>query len=450
MQQSPARFPARLVLAGVTGLLLLPALAAQPYRYGLADKGRVVVDGVLLDKLPSNYDPDDGDDFQQRWLDLFVTGADRWVVRLDGVVFHNGAKAWTLPSSGFAYWIGITGDPDGVAPDIWALRNDGTLAKNDEPIAQLPLCDTCGFSDLVSDGVSVWTLRTDGKVYQDTVASPLFSFEGGDGVNGNPDGTNNDPSTWWTRLVLDGDMLYALRQDGIVFAGDTTSGETAGELQTDLPGPPPGEASTLSGNLYLDLAMDASGRWLALRGDGAVWRSDNTLSALHDFNGDPIGNQAVNQLYFGLETDVDDVSALRFDGKVFTGADEDAPLVDFAGDRFFAMASSDTAPDLSNIKNAKPKATKIKAFGVEGEPVSIFVQATDSDKAEDDLVVTPVEPLPEGSAWDPDARTLSWATPVAGNHKATFLIDDGKAKKAVKSKVKLKVLEKDTDPEVEL
>lgn len=439
--------PLRPLLLVAAVLLVLGARAvAQPHHYGLNDKGRVIVDGVVLDKLKSGYDPGDDTNFQQRWLDLFVLGSDRFSVRLDGLVYHNGAKLWNLPAFGFFYWIGITGGMQGEDLNVWTLRNDGVVAKNGEVIAVLPLCDGCGFSDLVSDGTSVWVLRTDGNVYKDTVASPAFTFVGGDGVNGNPDGTLGDSSTWWTRLALDGDMLYALRQDGIVFLGDVTGGDAAGTLQTDLAGPPGGASSVLSGNLYLDLTMDASGRWLALRGDGTVYRSDNTLIPLLDFKGDPVGNSSSAQLFFDVETDGDTVSALRFDGKLFTDADEDEELVDFSGERFFVYELSNDPPDLSNIKNGKPRAAKVKGFGVAGEAVSLELKVTDTDKAESDLVVTVVEPLPEGSVWDPDARTLSWAAPAAGNWKAQFLVDDGEAK-PIKAKLTLKVIDADVDPD---
>ena len=74
----------------------------------------LVVDGVVLDKLPSGFDPDDGSSAEQRWLALSVLGSDRYVMRLDGLVFHNGAKLWNLPSFPGANWVAIAAGTDGA------------------------------------------------------------------------------------------------------------------------------------------------------------------------------------------------------------------------------------------------------------------------------------------------------------------------------------------------
>src|SRR5262245_30001905 len=79
--------------AGLFLFLLLPAAAAQPFVYGMNEKGRLSINNTLLDSLPGDFDPDSLpiQDPEDAWLDLAVDGADRFALRLDGRIFKNGA-----------------------------------------------------------------------------------------------------------------------------------------------------------------------------------------------------------------------------------------------------------------------------------------------------------------------------------------------------------------------
>ncbi|MCB9897478.1 MAG: hypothetical protein H6825_05700 [Planctomycetes bacterium] len=451
-RQLPATRRAAWISALAAGVTLVAAspLRAQDFRYGLSEFGHVVIDGTLIDKLPSGFDPTDASpEPLQRWWDVAVFGADRYAVRLDGKLYENGTKLYKLPVVTGANWAALAISQDGEQRYVWALRDDGLLARNGEAIGALPHPEGTYFFDVVASGDSAYSLRTDGAVFVDNVQGPVFTFVGGDGsVAGHDDGS--DPDTWWARLTLspvDGD-LYALRQDGVIFRGVLPDGDEAGDDLADLVSSSDATAANLTGNMYVAIDVLESGDWVVMRGDGNVYTADNTVTPLVNFAGDPIGNDNVSETFLGLDVVGSDIWALRWDGRLYRGDDPGTALANFPKDRYRALAIGDEPPDLGNIKNGKPAMARYTAYVIEGDTITLPLLANDTDKAQDELQFELLSELPEGATYDPDARTITWE-PVVPKGKAKFKIavDDGVLKKPKRFTQTIKVVPADAIPE---
>jgi len=76
------------VVPGPTGGL--QGAAAVPVRRLAVALGRVSANAYPLDKLPADATTNKFAPEMELWRDLFVTGADRWLIRGDGRISSNG------------------------------------------------------------------------------------------------------------------------------------------------------------------------------------------------------------------------------------------------------------------------------------------------------------------------------------------------------------------------
>src|SRR5262245_18132670 len=79
--------PTLLFAAAPSAALAAGPAAQQQYVYAFNAEGRVVANGYALDDLQTGKEKNDED---ETWRDLFVTGADRWLLRGDGKIALNG------------------------------------------------------------------------------------------------------------------------------------------------------------------------------------------------------------------------------------------------------------------------------------------------------------------------------------------------------------------------
>ncbi len=433
---------AALPLLALAGLVVAPDAAAQTYLWALNETGQLTVNGTLLDKLPSKFDEDESPedaDLQERWASLFVKGADGYSIRLDGRVSKTGAKLYDLAFDNITehQWIDVVVTDDDA---VWALRSDGRLSRNGESVADFNLGSFL-FTDLTTDGEDVYSLRSDGAVYRDNITTKLFAFEAGNFMG---DGEGESDETFWDSLAIDplDGMLHGLRRDGSVVRGDPADpgGEgdpPTGEVVAKLPF---GDSAT-DNSIYVSIAFGADGRWWTIRGGGRVYNEDDVFDEVVDLPGDAEDDfdEVMRQI---IATDTGFL-ALRYDGRVYDGSGE---IVNLTKDRYSAMQLSTTPPDLTNLKNGKPKVAGYAPKAVTGEAFAFPVLATDTDKAADELVVTAdPDSVPPGAVWDDDARTLTWDAPgPAGKYAFKVTVDDGVAK-PVKKTFKINVKDPDTN-----
>src|SRR5881397_3363042 len=134
----------RTTLPLLLGLGSAGAAFAQPLVYALNEKGRLSINGTLLDSLPGHFDPSftPPQNPKDAWIDLDVLGADRYALRLDGRIFKNGSVFSTsLPFAfGFPttfFWTSLSVTPT----HVFALRANGALDIDGAatPAATLPL-----------------------------------------------------------------------------------------------------------------------------------------------------------------------------------------------------------------------------------------------------------------------------------------------------------------------
>jgi hypothetical protein len=447
MQSAATRRGTRLL----SGILLWAAClvgeaSAQEILYGLTDAGKLCLNGTVLDSLPTDFESGSDANGQQRWVELIVKGSDRYVLRRDGLLFKNGRKLYTLlyEPAAPAEWVSLAVD----GASVYAIRQDGLLANNGKLAAQLPtLKDGVHilFRQVLASGGDVYCLRFDGSVFRNASTTPIYQFTGGNGLGGLGDGREVD--TLWVSVALatdDGD-LYALRSDGKVRRGvlpipDGGSGIPTGEDVGKLPFV---DTLPLDGDFYLDFEFGANGVWYALRASGQVYSELQKLDPVVTFPG-TIAD--VDRVFLDLATSGDSFWAIRGDGKVYkdTGLD---PIIDMPRDGYQRVAVSTEAPDLSRFKNHKPAVAAYQPTVLEGSSLLLPVIASDVDKESADLVVTPVDPLPPGAAWDADERMLTW-DPVgpAGSYRFAVTVDDGSGKVAT-AKYKIKVIAQDAVPE---
>ncbi len=434
-----------LALVLLAAASLAQRAAAQTLIYGLSEKGKLVLNGTVLDLLSSSLDPDKSQNTEQRWWDLAVLGPDRYALRLDGRVAKNGKNLYKLPFVLFAgapVWSGLSV----TAAHVYAVRTDGQLFDNGVDKVNLPE-NSFFFQRCLGIDPDVYALRSDGAIFKNvTTANALIKFVAGAGIGNAPDGAVYD-TLWFTfaEEPVTGD-LFALRRDGHLWKQDpAASGTTpfAGTEVADLPFPAnntdPNDIT--EAHRYQALSFAADGTWHVLRGDGAVFTPASVTTPLIDLPGSA-GSDA--DTYLDLQTTAAGFVAARWDGKVFdhTGGSQ---LFDMPADRYRNVAVGTEDPDLTNFKNPAPVAARYKTKALEGVAVDVPILVSDIEKLPADLVVTAPDPLPPGATWDDLTRTLSWASPgPVGTYPFTVTADDG-VNPPAKFKHTIKVIAADTN-----
>jgi hypothetical protein len=310
-------------------------------------------------------------------------------------------------------------------------------------------------SELTVD--TIFALRIDGAVFSGTTTTPVAKFVAS---TGEPlDG--QFPTSVWIDIALDtvGGDLLALRADGQLWkvpladvgADAEGTGPPGGTQVAALPFPPvtPPLIPPLS-DFYTSLAV-ANGNWRVLRADGAVFTAASVVTPLVDYAGSGTGDQD----FLSLAANNDDTFAVRDDGLLFKNVEDTDPLLNLTGSDFIALAIGTVPPDLSNFKNPQPKASPYVPTVLEGNPLSVPVIVSDIEKLSDDLVVTenPDFPLPTGVTFQEVddglghlTRTLEYDGSLPiGKYPCKLIVDDGETKPK-KFTTNLKVLAADVDP----
>jgi hypothetical protein len=420
--------------------LLLPSLlggseghpsGTTPFVYGLSEKGKVTINGTLLETLPSNFDEGPPtEDPQERFIGLAAVDqdgdgdSDRFAMRLDGKVWMNGVKIKELPFSS-NFWSSL----DATVLHWYALRTDGALAVDGTVDTNLPEGNSF-FQYILGVDPNVYSLRADGKVYQDTSSTEVFSFTSGD--------TNFDNR--WIVITQNSTAgtIVGLRRDGRVEEWDPAMPADPPALLGSFPFPSSGVTDA---DRYVDIDFDAGATGWVLRGDGSVFNLTDFLAPQYDLPGDA---STEDDTFLDLETFISDVFALRFDGKVYENG-MTPEISDLEGSRYRKLASASEPPDLTNFDNNPPVAAIYKTQWITGVSVTVPVVATDIDLDRASLVVTPVV-TPAGSVWDPATRTLTFTPPAAGSYPFEVTIDDGVEVPPKTFKYKIKAKDPDTDP----
>lgn len=432
-----------LLLSSLLLLLAGPAarIAAQGlFIYAANNGGNVSANGYPLDNLADSSSSND----DQEWHDLFIHGPDRWLIRGDGKVNLNGAAVQDLADD--TDWTGIVVDDNG---DFFALREGGKVSGADGVIVNYTAGDF-DYVDIITDGQTVYVLRTNGAVFKVPVTDPLIRF---DGPPGEVDGASDDgeaADTEWMYMAInpaDGRM-WALRRDGTLKSADIPADPPVdpdpGTLESALPYDG-GDDVVDQDELYRGLVFDPAGAWYALRSDGRLFNEANQGPPLVDFPGEPSDDG--DQLYVSLLAGDEDTLVLRDDGKVFRGVDTTA-IIDLKDDEYFGLAVGTDFPNLENVKNQAPVATCMTITAPEGSDIELPVLATDRDKPTADLAVdVDPETLPAGATWDGVARVISWpAAGPAATYKIHVTVDDGIAK-PVTAVQTIKIQTLDDNPE---
>ncbi|HET6201405.1 MAG TPA: Ig domain-containing protein [Planctomycetota bacterium] len=446
--------PSRAALPPLLVLGLAGAALAQPFVYAVNEKGKLLINGTLLDSLPGNFDPGPPSMHpEDAWIDASVLGADRFALRLDGRIFKNGTVLTSSLPFAFGFPVTFFWGSLSVTPTaVYALRANGELAAGGSVSTTLPL-STFIFQRVLGLDPHVYSLRSDGAVFEDTSSTPKFQFVGGPGPGGALDGASFN--TRWVAIAIDPISLdlFALRRDGKVFVGDLPSGASAGTSVGSFP--PPSASSNADADRYVDLTFASDGitsTGYVLRGDGAVFTAASFVTALVDLPGDA---STLDSTFTDLATSGTDFWAVRWDGRLFKNTDG-IEQVNFLSDRYRSIAVSTTPPDLTSFVNAPPVAALVQTTAVAGSAVSIPVVATDSDKRAADLVVglPLLQPanFPPGFVFTPSAGTSSirgtldgTASALPGSFSIRVSVDDGVNPPRLAT-YKLKVVAADTNP----
>ncbi len=440
------RFAGALLLAAT----LAPQTASQ-FVYSLATDGRVNVNAVEIANLKGGASVF-GDGYlaysavSQSWVAQAIDGPDWWALRADGNVNKNAEPVYSLATddSGFDFWASLL-ILDGA---VWTLRTDGRVDINGEfAVSQPQGGDEFPFTRLITNGTNVWELRGDGHVFQDLLSGAVFAFNGPDSVGGHNDGEGTEST--WARMAVDpvDGTLWGVRRDGRLQSYDLGA-PADGELPeatevTSMPFPSSEDDVDIS-DYYVDLEFLTDGTWVALRGNGKVY-VESSVS--------PFFTEAV-QLPGGSEdnpyTDVlaadDDWLALRQDGRVYLGTGTD-PVAELSKKNQIVLSLGAETPCLTNAKTQPPTVANTSIAAVTGEPVVLCVIVTDPDTPDDELVLT-IDPdtVPPGAVWDDEARTLTWDDPgPKGSYKFKLEASDG-VNKPAKRTFKIKVKDPDTNP----
>jgi hypothetical protein len=421
-------------------LVLAASSAAQPYFYALNTSGKLTVNGTVLDKLPTDFDPETGQFFTQVWFGLDVEGSDRHALRYDGRLHTNGKKAaeflMGLDGTTIYGWRTLDATPNAVH----LLREDGLLVTGDVSVVTYPR-GGFKFTKLVVQSVSdvdtVFALRWDGSIFSGTSTSPVAKLTASELGEPN-DGA--DETTLWSELALDlvNGKLLALRQDGELWSVDLVDiipSPSPGAGDGEIPGgievaelPFPAQPSVV--DLYVDLAFGGD-TWRALNLKGEVYTSASVLEPLADYAGGGLAGES----FTSVIADGDDTYALRGDGAMFTNTTENDPLVNLTGDGYVKLVLGTLPPDLTSFKNPQPKASPYTVTLREGQAASVPVLVSDVEKLSSDLVVTvnPDAPLPPGVMFvEKDdgngglLRTLEWdGSGLPGTYPCKLIVDDG-------------------------
>jgi len=413
-------------------LLIAPLLVVPPghpgsgvFVYGLAEKGRLAVNGTVLENLPSGFDEGPPtENSEERFVGLAAVDSDRFAMRLDGKVWMNGVKIVNLPFSS-AFWASLSATP----LHWYALRTEGALAVDGVVTGNLPE-GASFFQAVLGVDPNVYSLRADGKVYQNTASTEVFSFTAGD--------TTFDDR--WVAIAEDPitNQIVGLRRDGRVEAWDPAMPMDPPALLGSFPFP---GGTVTDADRYVDLEFTTSGTGYVLRGDGTIFSLIDFLLPVVDLPGSA---STEDDTFLDLATFGDEYWAIRFDGKVYeNGAMTE--IFDLQGSRYRKIVVENDPPDLTNFDNNLPVAAIYKASAITGVPITVPVIATDIDLDRASLVVTPVE-MPAGSVWDPMARTLDFTPPAKGSYKFAVEIDDGVQVPPKTYKYKIKAKDPDTNP----
>ncbi len=407
---------AALTLAG-------PAAAGDPpYVYAFQEKGRLYVEAALLETLPGGYDPKDlfSPKGTSRWTDVAVSGADRYALRLDGLVERNGETLHELPFQIADYlWNKLVVDGDAVH----AVRSDGALSVDGAEPLEFP-DDGYIFLDVAATGGRVYALRSDGSVFADDQVDAVVDFDGVKSKLETKEGKGVFGDSHWLRLVPDPTTgtLYSLRGDGQMQSW--APGDPAPTVLTSLPFPKQSE-KVRGGHRYVDLEFDADGTFYVLRRDGRVWSSADVETELVDWPGRTKTRKRIES-FMDLEVMGGQFWGVRWDGRVYAGTSTDL-LVDLEGKRYVRLAAGGALPDMASFDNTPAKAAVYKAKGVQGTELRVPIVVNDVDAATDDLDVSvDLSDLPPAATYDAPSRTVVWPAPVAtGKFSFDVEVDDG-------------------------
>jgi len=436
----------RLALAAACLLASAPARAQQVQLYSLSDKGHVTVGGTALETLPGGFDPTDFDmpKGTERWTRMAVEGADRYVVRIDGLVERNGVALDQLPLE-LANVTPIWREISVLDGTVAVVRTDGLLYVDGVQVADHEVLDNSQiFTDieLLDTGgpaPTVFCLRNDGAVFRDDELLPLYQLQEPDSTFGFAEGQSAD--TQWQALTPwpGTGLLLALRADGRLRSLDPAGppppppGDDEGDPEDELP-PEAGEPvasfpfvaqkkKAFFGQRFLfrDVECTDSGLARVLRFDGRVYGSEDPEAILVDLpgKGNKPGRRYLDLLVLGEEHYV-----LRRDGKVYAGA-SDKPLLEVQN-RGVQLAGSAVVPDLAGAEPHGPELGRVVARVVEGQSLELPVVARDVDTPVDELFVSvDLSELP-GASFDADAHVVSWpAAGPPGKRKVRVTVDDG-------------------------
>ncbi len=435
------------VIAGALGLGIVGVgserAAADVFVYGLNLKGKLTVNGTVLDSLKTGFDDDPQSKVSERYGDLLISGSDRYALRRDGEIHKNGKKLFSLPFNAIlrAEWVSLAL----LGSNVHSLREDGQLSSNSSIVASLPT-EKGGFvfpfSRLIANGTDLYSLRVDGAIFKNGTVAPLFELQGGNGITGSADGRSLE--TVWLRLAVspsDGD-LYALRADGVIFKGNlppANATEARGTLVTKLPFP--AATPITPGELYVDFGFNADGKWFALRANGEIFNELSVLSSVVDLPGDATSSGTA---YQDLAFLGNDYWSIRGDGRVYKNISLDEAF-DLPQELYAKIAIGTEPPSLTSFKNSPPVVSTYSVTALEGSALSIPVLLTDTDKPAEDVIVLPLA-IPPGSSFDEETRTLLWENvgPV-GKYLLLVSVFDG-VKKAKVYKYPIRVIPLDSDP----
>jgi hypothetical protein len=442
-------------------LALAAPAAAQDFIYALNIHGKLSINGTVLDSMPSGFDAGTGEGQFETWTALAVSGPDRFALRRDGRLYKNGKKLYqfNMGTDGFNIftWHGFGASVNAVH----ALRQEGLLNSNGIDVITYPR-ENFFFTKLAvktDEAVdTVFALRSDGAVFSGTTTSAKAKFVAS--TTGQPaDGTF--ATTIWIDIAVDtvnGDLLV-LRADGQLWkvpladigaAADGT-GPPGGTQVAALPFPVVTPPAIPSLALFYTSLAEGNGNWRVLRADGSVFTAGSVITPLVDYAGDGLNDQD----FLAVAAKGDDTFAVRDDGLLFKNVEDTDPLLSLPGTDFLALAIGSEPPDLSSFKNPQPKASPYSPTAVEGQPLSIPVIVSDIEKLPSDLVVTvnPDVPLPTGVVFQEldDGfgnliRTLEYDGSLAIGKYPCKLIVDDGETKLKKFTTTLKVVAADTDP----
>lgn len=418
------------------------AVAADVFVYGLHLKGKLSVNGTVLDSLRTNFDDDPQSGLQERYGDLLIAGAERYALRRDGTVYQTGKRLFTLPYDAIrrAEWVNLVL----LGSSLFSLREDGVLSTNATVAATLPVVKgdfIFPFSRLLAGGSDLYSLRSDGAIFKNSSVTPLFELVGGNGVSGAADGRSLE--TVWIRAAVspgDGD-LYALRADGVILRGNLpplNAMEAKGSLVTRLPFPT--SLPIVPGDLYVDFGFTADGKWFALRANGAIYSELSVIAPVVDLPGDATSSESA---YQDLAFLGNDYWSLRGDGRVYKNTSLEEAF-DLPQSLYGRIAIGTEPPSLTSFKNSVPVVSTYKVTALVGTTIAVPVLLTDTDKITEDVTVTPVA-VPPGSSFNAETRILTWENvgPV-GKYLLLVNVSDGVKSKAYRYPIKVIAL--DTDP----